>query len=109
MMTRLHALNAGRARIWWVTHRNDAIRASQLVAIVALYLVASTMDYRDQLEAERMAKEEAQLRLVEERMLHGVPNPAIVLDARTAERFGLRLAEIAGGLDTERYGLRGAK
>lgn len=108
-MKRLHALNSGRFRIWWVTHRQDAIRASQLVAIVGLYLLASTMDYRDQLDAERLAKEEAQLRLVEERALHGVPNPAIVLDANTAKRYGLRLAEIAGGLDAERYGLRGAK
>lgn len=108
-MKRLRCLASGRARIWWVTHRQDAIRATQLVAIVALYLLASTMDYQDQLDAERLAKEEAQLRLVEERALHGIPNPAIVLDARTAERFGLRLAEIAGGLDSERYGLRGAK
>lgn len=108
-MRSLRCLASGRARIWWVTHRQDAIRASQLVAIVGLYLLASTMDHQDQLEAERLAKEEAQLRLVEERALHGIPNPAIVLDARTAEKFGLRLAEIAGGLDSERYGLRGAK
>ena len=38
--------------------------------------------------------------------VESMPNPAIVLDANTAERFGLRLAEIAGGLDGERMRLR---
>jgi hypothetical protein len=38
--------------------------------------------------------------------LESLPNPAIVLDAASAEKFGLRIAEIAGGLDGERARMR---
>ena len=41
--------------------------------------------------------------------LESLPNPAIVLDARTAEQFGIRLADIAGGLDGVRAEMRRGK
>lgn len=106
-MTRLKGLGGGRLRIWWVTHRRDAIRAAQLLTIAALYLVASTLDHQDALEQANAAREEAIAMLAEDRALRGLPNPAIVLDAENARRYGLRLSEIAGGLDVERAQLRG--
>ena len=55
-MTRaLHRLTGGRLRIWFLSHRQDAIRAVQLVTLVALFLTASSMDYQDQLDTERAA------------------------------------------------------
>lgn len=101
-MRTLRASFGGRARIWWVTHRQDAIRAAQLSALVGLFLTASSMDYRDQLDAERAAREAAEAQLSADRAIRGLPNPAIVIDAANAQQYGLRLAEIAGGVDAER-------
>ena len=55
-------------------------------------------------EAERANAEVARREALE-----SMPNPAIVLDARTAEQFGLRLADIAGGLDGVRAEMRRPK
>lgn len=109
MIRALHRLTGGRLRIWLVSHGRDAKLAAQLVALVGLYLLASSMDYQDQLDAANARAEESARVLAAERALHGVPNPAIVLDARTAERYGLRLAEIAGGLDAERLRAKGVQ
>lgn len=108
-MRALHRITGGRLRIWLLSHGRDAKLSLQLVALVGLYLLASSMDYQDQLDAAHARAEESERILAAERALHGVPNPAIVLDARTAERYGMRLAEIAGGLDAERQSLRGRK
>ena len=109
-MTRaIRAFNKGRARIWWVHHGREATRAAQLTTLVALFIAASAFDYEDQLAMERSAREDAERQLADERALRGIPNPAIVIDARNAERFGIRLAEIAGGLDAERQKLRGVR
>ncbi len=108
-MTRLKGLCGGRLRIWWVTHRVDAIRTLLLTTLVGLYLLASTLDHQDRLDAAEAAREDAIAMLAEDRAIRGLPNPAIVLDAENARRYGLRLSEIAGGLDTERAQLRGRK
>ncbi len=109
MPRRLRALNGGRFTVWWVTNRVDAIRTLLLTTLVGLYLLASTLDHRDQLDAAEAAREEAVATLHEERALRGLPNPAIVLDAENARRYGLRLSEIAGGLDVERAQIRGRR
>lgn len=108
-MKRLRSLNAGRARIWWLTHRHEAKRAAQLVTLVALFLVASSMDYHDQLEAERAAKEAVAEQLASERSARGLPRVTFVIDARTPAEAKLRLAEIEGASMAERYGMRGLK
>jgi len=106
---RLHALNAGRARIWWLTHRQDAVRAAQLVTLVALFLTASSMDYQDQLDAERAAKEAVAEQLARERAARELPVISFVIDARTPAEARMRLAEIEGAAMAERYAMRGVK
>lgn len=108
-MTRLHAIFSGRLRIWWLHHGREAWSAGLLMALVGLFLLASSMDYHDALDAERTARQEAEDRLAHLKALHGVPNPAIVLEARTAERYGLRLADIANDLDIERWRAKGVR
>ena len=76
-----------------------------LVACLALGLLDAWDNeayWRDQ--ANRANKEVAR-----RNSLESLPNPAIVLDARTAEKFGVRLAEIAGGLDGVRAEMRRGK
>ena len=76
-----------------------------LCAVLALGML-DKWDNADYFEREATKAHEA---LAKRDALESLPNPAIVLDAATAERYGLRLAEIAGGLDGERAKLRRAK
>lgn len=108
-MTRLHAIFSGRLRIWWLHHGREARAAASLMALVGLFLFASSMDYQDALDAETAARHEAELRLAELKALHGVPKTAIVIEARTAKEYGLRLADIANDLDIERWRAKGVK
>lgn len=108
-MNRLHALASGRLRIWWVTHRRDAVRAAQLVTLVALFLAASSADYQDQLDAERAAHEAVSEQLAQERAARGLPRVTFVIDAETIPAARMRLAEIEGAAMAERYRMRGAK
>ncbi len=103
-MTLTAKLIAKRPR---VVHDHDW-RGGLLWVLVAVLLLGwlDEMDNADywQREAERSAAEVARRDALE-----SLPNPAIVLDARTAEKFGLRLADIAGGIDGVRARMRGAK
>lgn len=109
MTRRLRSLNGGRLRVWWIHHRQEARHHALFAILVGLWLLANHLDYQDQIDYERAMRAEAEQQLQSDRALRGLPNPAIVLDAKTAERFGLRLAEIAGGLDAERAKVRGSK
>lgn len=105
MIARLKRLNGGRARVWWVHHGREAIRAAQLTAIVALYLAVSAFDYQDQLaqaEADRAAVAES---LRQERIARGLPRTTFVIEAATAAEAQIRLAQIAGDADAQRYRL----
>jgi len=87
--------------------RGEALRAAQLIILVALWFFASTMDYNDQLNAERAAREDVEAELARQRAaLQGfarpMPRTAFLLDARSEEELRQRLAEIAGDLDGER-------
>lgn len=73
-----------------------------LVSVLALGLLDS-WDNEDYWKREAMR---ANAEVARREALESMPNPAIVLDARTAEKFGLRIAEIAGGLDGERARMR---
>ena len=108
-MKRLHALNAGRLRIWWLTHRQDAVRAAQLVTLVALFLTASSMDYQDQLDAERAAKDAVAEQLAQDRAARELPRVTFVIDAASVAEAKKRLAEIEGAAMAERYAMRGVK
>lgn len=108
-MKRLRSVNAGRLRIWWLTHRQDAVRAAQLVTLVALFLLASSMDYQDQLDAERAAAEAATAKLEAHRQAHGLPRVTFVIDVPDIPAAKMRLAEIEGAVMAERYRMRGAK
>ena len=76
-----------------------------LVACLALGFL-DKWDNADYWEKEAMR---ANAEVARREALESLPNPAIVLDARTAEQFGLRLADIAGGLDGVRAELRRRK
>lgn len=108
-MRTVHRLTSGRLRIWWLHHGREARSAGLLMALVGLFLFASSMDYQDALDAEATARREAEERLAHLKALHGVPNPAIVIEARTAKEYGLRLADIANDLDIERWRAKGVK
>ena len=100
---RIRSINGGRARIWWLHHGREAVRALQLITVIALFLFASTMDYRDQLEQANQAREVAARRLNQERISHGLPRTTFVIEAATPDDARKRIAEIAGDLDTWRY------
>ena len=110
MTRRIRALNGGRARIWWVHHGREAVRAAQLVAIMAAWLLVSHFDYQDQLDMERSARTEAEVQAeAATGFRRKLPRVTFVLDARTPEELQLRLAEIAGQLDGERANAWGRK
>lgn len=109
MIARLKRLNGGRARIWWLHHGREAIRAAQLVAIVALYLAVSTFDYHDQLAQAEADRANVAETLRQERAVNGMPRTAWIIEAKTPQEAQLRLAEIAGDLDTWRARNRGAQ
>ena len=76
-----------------------------LCAVLALGLIDKwdNADYWQQ-EAKRAHAEVARRDALE-----SLPNPTIILDARTAEEFGLKLADVAGGADGLRAELRRMK
>ena len=76
-----------------------------LVAVLALGFI----DANDNADFWKREAERANAEVARREALESLPNPAIVLDARTAEQFGLRLADIAGGLDGARAELRRPK
>ncbi len=103
MIARLKRVNGGRARVWWVHHHRDAIRAMQLTAIVGLFLFASTMDYQDQLDAERAARAQIAEDLRQEKVSRQFPRTTFVIEARTPAEAYAKLSEITGDLETQRY------
>lgn len=109
-MTRaLHRLTAGRLRIWWLTNRKDAVRAAQLVTLVALFLLASSMDYQDQLNAESAAHASVREELAQERAGRSLPPTVYMIEARTPAEARTKLAEIEGAAMAERYKLRSVR
>lgn len=80
--------------------RNDWQRG--LLLMLAAILALGWIDANDRAVEADDARQASERALHEDRALRGLPNPAIVLDARTARQYGLRLADIAGGLDAER-------
>ena len=76
-----------------------------LVACLALGFI----DANDNADFWQREAERANAEVARRNSLESLPNPAIVLDARTAEKFGIRLAEIAGGLDGVRAEMRRPK
>ena len=76
-----------------------------LVSVLALGFI----DANDNADFWQREAERANAEVARREALESMPNPAIVLDARTAEKFGVRLAEIAGGLDGVRAEMRGKK
>lgn len=106
-MTRtIRALNKGRLAVWWVTHRQDAIRASQLTTLIVLILLAGRFDYEDQLDAERAKTAKAVSQLAEVAGRYGPPIPPVVfvLEARTPRELELRLADVVNAAERTRYG-----
>lgn len=106
-MRTIKAMGRGKLRVWWLTHRHQAILALQVVFVVWAYLIASTMDYNDQVAAERAAKEQVARTLQDERNARTLPSTVWLIEAQTPEKAQQRLAQIAGQLDMERAKLRG--
>lgn len=109
MRRRILGFNGGRARIWWVHHGQQAVRALQLIALICAYLAVSTFDHQDQLEQERSARAAATEALRQERAARGLPRTTFVIEAKTPQEASLKLAEIAGDLDGWRARNRGQK
>lgn len=93
-MTLTARLTAKRPR---VVHDHDW-RGGLLWVLVAVLLLGwlDALDNADywQKEAARASAEVARRDALE-----SLPNPVVVIDAHSAEKFGLKIAEIAGGLD----------
>ena len=90
-----------------VVHDHDW-RGGLLWALVSV-LALGFIDANDNADFWQREAERANAEVARREALESLPNPAIVLDARTAEQFGLRLAEIAGGLDGVRAEMRRPK
>lgn len=105
-MTRaLRGFNKGRARIWWIHHKRDAIGAAQLTAIVAIVLTVGHFDYQDQIDAEKAAREDVAEQLRQERAARALPGTVYIIEAATPAEAQSKFARIAGGADAERYRL----
>ena len=80
-----------------------------LLWVLVACLAIGFIDANDNADFWQREAERANAEVARRNSLESLPNPAIVLDARTAEQFGLRLADIAGGLDGVRAELRRRK
>lgn len=109
MTRRIRSLNGGRARVWWIHHGREAIRALQLAFLVACFLAVSHFDYQDQIDQARAAHAAIREQVARSEQVFGPPAPptVFVLEARTVQDLDMRLAEIAGDLDTWRLKNRG--
>lgn len=76
-----------------------------LVSVLALGFIDAN-DNADYWKKEAMR---ANAEVAKREALESMPNPVVVIDAHSAEQFGLRLADIAGGLDGVRAQMRGKK
>lgn len=106
-MRTLRSMGRGRLRVWWMTYRHQAVLALQVVFIVWAYLIVSTMDYHDQVAAERAAKQDVAKALDDERSSRKLPPTVWLIEAQTPEKAQQRLAQIAGQLDLDRARMRG--
>lgn len=104
-MTPTAQLTAMRPRVVHEPHNWAGGLLWVLCAVLALGYIDSwdNADYWQRQAARSSAEVERR------NALESLPNPAVVIDAHSAEKFGLRLAEIAGGLDGVRAKLRGAR
>lgn len=103
-MTLTARLTAKRPR---VVHDHDW-RGGLLWVLVAVLLLG-WLDEMDNADYWQREATRANAEVAKRDALESLPNPAIVLDARTAEKFGLRLADVAGGIDGVRARMRGVK
>lgn len=83
-------------------------RGGLLWVLVSVLLLGWVTDHDNADHWKREAMR-ANAEVARREALESLPNPAIVLDARTAEKFGLRIADIAGGLDGVRAEMRRGK
>jgi hypothetical protein len=110
-MTRnIRRFNEGRLRLWLHLYEPRLKREATLLALLlfGLYMAIAAIgrmvqEHEQQIAALSMRAAKAEYQLAYERALHGMPNPAIVIDANSAKKYGLRIAEISNGLHEEAY------
>lgn len=90
-----------------VIHGDD--RKLGLTMALCAALTIAWIDSLDNANEWRKEAERAQAQVAHRNALESLPNPTIILDARTAEEFGLKLADVAGGADGLRAELRRGK
>lgn len=105
-MTLTARLTAKRPR---VVHDDSHDWRGGLLWVLAAVLLLGWLDEMDNADYWQKEAARASAEVARRDALESLPNPAIVLDARTAEKFGLRLADVAGGIDGVRARMRGAK
>lgn len=66
-----------------------------LCAVLALGLI----DANDNADFWQREANRANAEVARRDALESLPNPVVVIDAHSAEQFGLKIADIAGGLD----------
>jgi hypothetical protein len=104
-MTPTAALIYRRPRVTHVPHDWTGGLLWVLCAVLALALI----DANDNANEMRMLADTARAELAKERAIASLPDPAIIISARTAELYGLSLAKVAGGADAERMKMKGRK
>lgn len=80
-----------------------------LLWVLVAVLLLGFIDQWDNADFWQREAERANAEVARREALESMPNPVVVIDANSAEKFGLRLAEIAGGLDGVRAQMRGRK
>lgn len=93
----------GKLRLWWHLHERENIRALQLAALVALYLLASHFDHQDQLAVERTARKAAEHQLWQRGAFSELAPVTFLFTASTPEELQRRHDEVYDALGAVRY------
>lgn len=99
-MSRLmNRLTSGRWKLWWMRHGREFWYYVAMLAVFALYCVASTMDYRDQIRYERERANVHQSRAEMCEQGPKLPKTVFVIESSSTFEAQEKLAGIAGAVD----------
>lgn len=95
----MNHMTSGRWKLWWIKHGREFWYYVAMLAVFALYCVASTMDYRDQIRYERERADAQQSRAEICAQGPKLPKTVFVIESASTFEAQAKLADIAGAVD----------